>query len=199
MKEKRFIDETKLRQIVADSKSYAEVIKKFGYNPLNGSTYRALHKAIEKYKINTSHFAGRKRNEGNVNMDKYNSTTKRISASIKLRDLILLRGRECENCHLTMWQGREIPLQTHHIDGNLDNNVLENLQLLCPNCHAITENYGIKNWNKTVSEEELVEALKSSPNIRQALIKVGLTGKGKNYDRCYNLIYKYNIEHLKSK
>ena len=51
MKEKRFIDETKLRQIVADSKSYAEVIKKFGYNPLNGSAYRALHKAIEKYKI----------------------------------------------------------------------------------------------------------------------------------------------------
>ena len=40
-----------------------------------------------------------------------------------------------------------IPLQIHHIDGDCLNNKEENLQLLCPNCHALTENYGSRNKN----------------------------------------------------
>lgn len=39
----------------------------------------------------------------------------------------------------------KIPLQIHHIDGNCENNKEENLQLLCPNCHSLTETYGILN------------------------------------------------------
>ena len=42
-----------------------------------------------------------------------------------------------------------VPLQIHHIDGNCLNNKEENLQLLCPNCHALTENYGSRNTNCT--------------------------------------------------
>lgn len=40
-----------------------------------------------------------------------------------------------------------IPLQIHHIDGNCLNNEENNLELLCPNCHALTENYGNLNKN----------------------------------------------------
>ena len=42
-----------------------------------------------------------------------------------------------------------IPLQIHHIDGDCTNNSEENLQLLCPNCHALTENFGSRNTNCT--------------------------------------------------
>jgi predicted HNH restriction endonuclease len=42
-----------------------------------------------------------------------------------------------------------IPLQIHHIDGDATNNKEENLQLLCPNCHTLTENYGSLNKNAT--------------------------------------------------
>ena len=38
-----------------------------------------------------------------------------------------------------------IPLELHHIDGNNQNNNLTNLTLLCPNCHAMTDNYRGKN------------------------------------------------------
>ncbi len=41
----------------------------------------------------------------------------------------------------------KIPLQVHHIDGNNKNTVEENLTLLCPNCHSLTNNYG--GHNKT--------------------------------------------------
>lgn len=43
----------------------------------------------------------------------------------------------------------KVPLQIHHIDGDCTNNKEENLQLLCPNCHSLTENYGSRNENAT--------------------------------------------------
>lgn len=56
-----------------------------------------------------------------------------------------------EKCCLCGWNQRnpvtnKIPLQVHHIDGNADNNTEDNLQLLCPNCHSLTETFG--NLNK---------------------------------------------------
>lgn len=41
----------------------------------------------------------------------------------------------------------KVPLQIHHIDGNSENNIEENLQVLCPNCHSLTENFGSRNNN----------------------------------------------------
>jgi hypothetical protein len=57
------------------------------------------------------------------------------------RFLIDKRGYRCESCQLETWLERPIPLELHHIDGDADNNTEENLQLVCPNCHAFTEHY----------------------------------------------------------
>jgi hypothetical protein len=68
--------------------------------------------------------------------------------SFKLKKRILNEGikvAECENCNLIDWLNKPIPLELHHIDGNRYNNKLENLMLLCPNCHALTDNYRAKN------------------------------------------------------
>lgn len=117
-------------------------------------------------------------------------------------------GRKCENCGMETWLGQPITLEVHHKDGEHLNNELDNLQLLCPNCHSYTENWRGRNIRakkeekvdekkNLVSEEELVKSLRTHTSIRQALIAVGLIGAGGNYERAYNLIYKYNIEHLK--
>lgn len=58
-----------------------------------------------------------------------------------------------DSCQLCGWNTKnpftnKVPLQIHHIDGNPMNNELTNLQLLCPNCHALTETYGNKNAGK---------------------------------------------------
>ena len=47
----------------------------------------------------------------------------------------------CEKCKNTHWFEKLIPLELDHINGNNSDNRLENLQLLCPNCHAQTDNY----------------------------------------------------------
>ena len=61
------------------------------------------------------------------------------------RRLIVERGHQCETCHNAEWMGSLIPLTLDHIDGNVDNNDVSNLRLLCPNCHAQTPTFCGKN------------------------------------------------------
>lgn len=49
------------------------------------------------------------------------------------------REDKCELCGISEWQGKKIVLEVHHKDGNHYNNTINNLQLLCPNCHSIQE------------------------------------------------------------
>ena len=68
--------------------------------------------------------------------------------SNELKQRLLNEGRRdriCNKCHNTIWLEQPIPLELHHIDGNHDNNLDENLELLCPNCHALTDNYRGRN------------------------------------------------------
>ena len=53
----------------------------------------------------------------------------------------------CVKCNLTKWLDSDIPLELHHINGDKFDNRIENLQLLCPNCHSFTDNYRAKNMS----------------------------------------------------
>ena len=69
----------------------------------------------------------------------YIQSGKAITSS-KLKEKLLIDGlkeRRCEKCGLDSWLNGPIPLELHHKDGNHYNNAFENLQILCPNCHAL--------------------------------------------------------------
>lgn len=51
------------------------------------------------------------------------------------------KERRCEKCGITEWLENPIPLELHHKDGDKNNNNLDNIEILCPNCHAFTDNY----------------------------------------------------------
>lgn len=59
----------------------------------------------------------------------------------------------CECCKLTEWLGKPIALELHHINGVKSDLRIENLMILCPNCHAITDNYRGKNIGMSAQEE----------------------------------------------
>jgi hypothetical protein len=59
-----------------------------------------------------------------------------------------LKDYRCELCGISEWLGRPLSLALHHINGNGRDNRLENLQLLCPNCHTQTENFAGRNISR---------------------------------------------------
>ena len=102
---------------------------------------------------------------------------------------------QCEICGCNgNWQNGKIQLELDHKDGDNTNNEIANLHYLCPNCHALTSTYRGRNKNvqpnNLISDEEFIQALKTAPNIRQALIRLKLAPAGANYIRAKNLLDK---------
>ncbi|MDX2047869.1 MAG: HNH endonuclease signature motif containing protein [Chitinophagaceae bacterium] len=68
--------------------------------------------------------------------------------SYKLKNRLISEGIKtnvCETCGCSSWQGKQLNLELHHVDGNRQNHALSNLKLLCPNCHSQTETFRAKN------------------------------------------------------
>lgn len=79
---------------------------------------------------------------------------KRAICSHKLKIKLIkdgLKKEKCEICGLSEWIGHKIPLELHHKDGDHYNNALENLIVLCPNCHALQPGNSGANKNRWAS------------------------------------------------
>ena len=187
-----------IEQFVQESYSYAALADKLGYNNRAGSYLKSMKSMIEELDLDVSHFKGQGWKNDNFDYDRFRNGIA-IKSSHAVYALIFIRGHCCEQCGTEQWLGNPIPLEVHHIDGDSLNNEMDNLKLLCPNCHALTDNYRGKNINTgltKVSNDEFANALRESPNIRQGLKRLGLTAKGDNYRRARDIIFTYNITHL---
>jgi 5-methylcytosine-specific restriction endonuclease McrA len=76
-------------------------------------------------------------------------TGKRARGHVKQRLLRagLIQNR-CQECGIEDWQGRRLTMQIDHINGIRNDHRLENLRMLCPNCHSQTETYGGRNLRR---------------------------------------------------
>ena len=80
-----------------------------------------------------------------ITLEKLNAGECSNVSSSKLRSWLIRHGikqNKCEICGLSRWNGHKLVVQVHHIDGNKHNNIVSNLQMLCPNCHSTTDTYG---------------------------------------------------------
>ena len=143
-----------LEEKIKNCYSFAELCRRLGLNP-KGSNPKTLRKKLDLFGIDYSHFTGQGWNVGLKFKPRISKSLDLILTenstyqSYKLLKRLIIEGKKekkCECCGSIKWNGREIPLELHHINGNRADNRLENLQVLCPNCHALTDNYrGKKN------------------------------------------------------
>ena len=153
---------------VAENKSIAGVLRQLNLRPIGGN-YKTIHHLIKEYGLDTSHFTGQGWNVGLGFKPKQSIADNEIfieesdyRCSWRLRERYKKTTgiNYCEECHLSEWQGQPIPLEIHHVNGKNTDNRLENLKLLCPNCHALTNNYRGRAQLSALSEKRDVECRK---------------------------------------
>lgn len=132
-----------LESLVDTSISYNSLLKKLNLQ-LSGGNQSHIRKVISRFGIDTSHFTGKSHSKGKKFPSKHPIeeylSNKRIITSHALKLRLVKEGifeDICDHCKLDEWMGVKLPLELHHKDNNHNNNNLSNLQILCPNCHAI--------------------------------------------------------------
>jgi Zn finger protein HypA/HybF involved in hydrogenase expression len=154
----------KIREIVQSSLSRWDILKKLGFKTGCSGQYGVLERVCADKNIDLSHLKPRidiikikveDKNEKIVadwlaNVSGFIAVCKGWQMTLRapLRNWLFKRAKfVCEKCG---WAERHlqtglIPLQIHHIDGDASHNRPENLQVLCPNCHSLTPNFGRRN------------------------------------------------------
>ena len=154
---KSLYSEINIREIILISKSLTEVLIKMGLKPAGGN-YSVISKYIKKYNIDISHFETIKERNDRIGFRTLqkklsdvlteNSYFSRSQLCKRLISEKLLEYK-CQKCNNNgEWMDKKITLQLDHINGINNDNRLENLQFLCPNCHSQTNTYAGKNNKK---------------------------------------------------
>ena len=144
---KSIYTEELLIDAVKTSTTWSEVCRKIGVKPATGSQTYIRKRAI-LLDLDTTHFLGKSWSRGKTfskrPIEDYLKIDGKFIGSDALKKRLInegLKDSKCENCKLSSWLKIPIPIELHHINGDRNDNRLENLQILCRNCHGITENY----------------------------------------------------------
>lgn len=131
-----------LEEVIKNSSSWNEVCKKLNIKERTGSQSHLKNRAIF-FNIDYSHFLGKNWSKGKkffkTDINEYLNNKKKISSHhLKLKLFkYKLKEEKCENCGINEWLNEKVVLELDHINGNHNDNNLENLKILCPNCHAL--------------------------------------------------------------
>jgi hypothetical protein len=139
-----------LKAATKSSFSYRQVIQKLGLRAAGGN-YAQLQKYIQENSLDVSHFKGRGWNRGlsgvgipRVPLEKVLSKNSAFQ-SYKVKKRLFAANLKPQQCELCGWAKRTangyLPLELDHVNGDRTDNRLENLRILCPNCHSLTDNY----------------------------------------------------------
>jgi len=154
---KRKWSETQLNSAVKNSKSYRQVLHLLGLKEAGGN-YQQIKKYIKEYNLDISHFLGKVWNKGLKGIGKPRLSLESILVknssyqSFKLKKRLFLSGIKNQKCEECGWAERNsdgyLPLELDHINGDHSDNRLENLRVLCPNCHSLKSNHRGRNIGK---------------------------------------------------
>ena len=139
-----------LQHLVNTSNSLSEILRKQG-KAKSGANFKILKDKLESYNIKY-HFISIKSLFEKIPLKDKLIKGSNIQSSKLKRELIEagLKENKCEICgQLPEWNGKQLVLQLDHINGDHYDNRLENLRIVCPNCHTHTETFGYKRPNTT--------------------------------------------------
>lgn len=161
---KRSWTDEQLIKAVRSSKSYRSVLLKLGLIPAGGNYDQIKHR-IQELDVSVKHFTGKGWNVGGLFVPKPAVPIQLLLVedssvqSYKLKAKLFANGLKKPRCEICGWaeiasDGR-IPLELDHINGIRRDNRLENLRILCPNCHSLQPTH--RGRNKKVKLARVME------------------------------------------
>lgn len=134
-------------KVNSESKSMAEAASKLGIHP---NTHRRISIKIGCYFPNQSG-KGKEKKMPKIPIQDILSGFHPYFNTYKLKIRLFKEGLKkniCEICGIKDWNGLPINCELDHIDGDRNNHKIENLRVICPNCHSQTDTFRSKNRNK---------------------------------------------------
>ena len=154
-----------IEKVIKEAHSYSEALKLLKI-PVQGNNINTLKNKLKEFNLKleidySKTYSNRNKNR-EVNIEEYLNNSKAISSTkLKLKLLALkIKENKCECCGISEWMGKPIVCELHHINGDPTDNRIENLQILCPNCHSLTENFRSRN-------RKVVSAQKETSDVEQ--------------------------------
>lgn len=142
---------------VKGSTSMRAVLRKLGLKAAGGN-YTQLNRRIQFLGLSTQHFKGRAWNKGIQTGPSYRIPIQDILVSgsgfqsYKLKRRLFELGLKTPKCELCGWaqmsEDGRVPVELDHINGAHNDNRIENLRILCPNCHSLQPTHRGKNIKK---------------------------------------------------
>lgn len=179
---KRLWTDEQLVEATQQSNSFADVARFLGLR-ISGGSFRVLKKYIEKLQISTEHFHFVPHPKQTTETILVENSSYLSSSNLKERllkeDLLI---NHCYECGILEWTGKKLSLHLDHINGVRNDNRLENLRLLCPNCHSLTPTY-CKGWKGLQPMNVLVEPRRQRKCID---CNVAITNQAQRCVSCTN-------------
>lgn len=155
-------------ELLKKSSTISEVLFKLGYTVKGNSWgYSQVKRRMDDLNLDYSIFKGK---SAVIKTNKLNNVKKEdiLKENCKHQRIVLRRyiiknnliPYKCAICGCTKWQGKTLSLELDHINGINNDNRLENLRFLCPNCHSQTSTYGSRNQQLNSSEYDISDDLR---------------------------------------
>lgn len=201
MKYKYTIDE--LKDAVNKNLSIAGVCRTLNIRPIGGN-YKTLKGLFKENNIDTSHFTGQRWNKGiktgsssRLKLEDILVENSTYCNNVKLKERLIESGLKkyvCECCNNSEWLGKPISLEIHHINGINTDNRLQNIQLLCPNCHSQTDHY--RGRNKRSSKNDMsIQKYKDFVDGKSDIYNIDSINKNKKESNPKHNKYKRFCKH----
>lgn len=142
-------EKEELEQLVKTSNSFSEILRKQNKS-ISGTAVKILKDKLDNYEISYL-FLNEKEIGKQIPLEEILVENRNYNSSTLKKRLIEsgLKEDKCELCGCSNeWNGKPLILQLDHINGNHSDNRLENLRIVCPNCHSQTETFSNKRAKK---------------------------------------------------